>query len=531
MHDSFAGAIDSWRELLSKDNLVLEPQCLTAAATATFPTAQRIRAILSPRDRDQVQECLRIANRYREPLYPISTGNNWGYGSAVPVANNCALLDLSRLDRITEYNDSLGYVRLEPGVTQQQLHDFLQENGGKYWMDATGSSPSCSIIGNTMERGYGHSPYADHFTHACDLEVVLPNGDCIHTGFGRFANAKARSVLRGGIGPCVDGLFTQSNLGVITQMTVWLMPAPDYFQAYYFSIEKDHQLVGLIDALRPLRLRNVISNALHIANAYKVLSSIQQYPWKQTGGETPLPRAVLEDLSKRWEFGAWNGAGALYGTRGEVTEARKQIKKALNGRVRKLRFISDAYLDLAERYQTPLQRLTGLDVPSMLKLVRPVHEMMKGKPTDKFIATTYWRKKEPAPSQLDPNGDGCGLIWCSPVCPISGSDARKLTDIGSKVLLGHGFEPGMTVTLLSERCLENVIGIAYDRSIDGEDERAMTCYRELLKRLTEDGFYPYRLGTQSMNLSANGEQDSHRFLQVLKNAVDGNGILAPGRYL
>jgi len=58
----------------------------------------------------------------------------------------------------------------------------------------------------------------------------------------------------------------------------------------------------------------------------------------------------------------------------------------------------------------------------------------------------------------------------------------------------------------------------------------MACYQYLLRALTEHGYYSYRLGIQAMS-----EADSHdgysALLRTIKNAVDPNGILAPGRYV
>jgi 4-cresol dehydrogenase (hydroxylating) len=411
------------------------------------------------------------------------------------------------------------------------LYDFLQLKGGKLWMDSTGASETSSMIGNVLERGSGHNPYADHFAYVCGFEVVLPNGDCIHTGFGRFANAKATPVFRWGVGPYIDGIFTQSNFGIVTRMTIWLMPVPDCFLAYYFSVAEDKDLEKIIDVLRPLRLRGIIKNALHIGNSYRVLPSFLLYPWQDANGKTPLPAEILKRLEKQFDFGAWNGTGALYGTREEVSAARKQLKKALKGKVKKLQFVSDHNLQFAERFQKPLKWLMNMDVPHMLKLVRPLHDMLKGKPTNKFIASAYWRKKKPLPKVMDPDRDACGAIWCTPMCPMDGKQARAMADIATDTLLKHGFEPGMTMTLLTERCIDNVISIIYDRDVEGEDERAMNCYRELLDKLTAQGFYPYRLGTHAMKSLSSGESEYDQFLNTMKNAIDPDGILAPGRYV
>jgi len=399
-------------------------------------------------------------------------------------------------------------------------------------MDATGASVDTSIVGNTLERGFGHTPYGDHFSNVCGLEVVLPTGECIHTGFGRFGNAKAKSVYKWGVGAYFEGLFAQSNFGVVTEMTLWLMPEPEYFQAFYFSIDHDSQLEELVDALAPLRLDGTIRSAVHIGNDYKVLSSIQQYPWRETAGATPLPPQVLADFRQRWNFGAWNGSGGLYGTREQVAAARSRLKKALNGKVRRLRFLDDSKLRLAEKIKKPYQWLTGINLTEMLKVLRPVYGLMKGIPTNSMMPSTYWRKKTPppAPAACNPNADRCGLLWLAPVSPATGACAREMVDIVTETFAAYPFEPAMSMTMISERALDNVISISYDRDIPGEDARAMECHDLLLKRLTDAGYYPYRLGIQSMGQLPRGEASHERFAQSIKNTLDPNGILSPGRY-
>lgn len=525
-----SGALKAWSDLLGQDRVLSDISVLRDAQTATFLTSQRIPVLLQPADRQEVQECLKIANQFGMPVYPISSGKNWGYGSRVPVEDGCALLDLSRLNRIVDFNEELAYVTLEPGVTQQQLYRFLQEKSSRLWMDATGSTPDSSLIGNMMERGFGHTPYGDRFAQVCGLEVVLPSGECFHTGFGRFDNAKAASVYRWGIGPYLDGLFSQSNFGIVTKMTLWLMPAPEYFQAFYFSIDRDDRLPALINALRPLRLNGTIKSAVHIANGYKVLSSIRQYPWEEMQGITPLSPEMMAYFAKTWDFGSWNGSGALYGTKNQVREARRLIKEALKGKVTRLRFLDDSTIKLAQQFAKPYQQVTGLNLPELLKLLKPVYDLMKGIPTDTQLGSTYWRKPSPPPQEMNPDRDGCGLIWCAPVAPLDGEHALIINQIVTEILGKYQFEPSISMTLLTERCIGCVITIAYDRAIVGEDEKAMACYRELLDRLTESGYYPYRVGIQSMDISAKAEVGYQNLLSTLKNALDPHQILAPGRY-
>lgn len=525
----FKNALAEWRDVLGARGVILSEAELTKAATATFSTSQEIPAILKPINVSQVQACLRIATRHHVPFYPISTGKNWGYGSRVPTIDNCILLDLGEMRAIVDFNESLGYVTVEPGVTQAQLFAFLKERKSKLWIDATGSSPDCSLIGNALERGFGHTPYGDHFDQICSLEVVLPNGELLETGFSRASGVAAAPVYRPGIGPSLEGLFVQSNLGVVTKMTLWLMPAPEYFEAFFFTCNEDDGLGPIIDALRPLRMNATLRSAVHIANDYKVIAGIQQYPWDEMRGKTPLRPADMRTFRKRLRIGAWSGSGGLYGTRAQVAEARRLVKRALKGKVQKLHFLNNTLLHSATRFSRSFHLLTRIDLRRTLSLVRPVYGLMQGIPTKQSLFSVYWRKRRSPPPEPDPDADLCGLQWFAPVAPAEGTHAKQITAIASSILLKHGFEPALSFTLLTERAFVCVISLAYDREIEGEDERAASCYQNLVEALMAKGYAPYRLGIQSMDLM-HLNAPTASLIHGIKDLVDPAHVLAPRRY-
>ena len=93
-------------------------------------------------------------------------------------------------------------------------------------MDATGAGLDASLVGNTLDRGFGHTPYGDHSATACGMEIVLADGSVLNTGYSHIENAKAKYCYRYGIGPFLDGLFQQSNYGIVTKIGLWLMPEP-----------------------------------------------------------------------------------------------------------------------------------------------------------------------------------------------------------------------------------------------------------------------------------------------------------------
>ena len=522
-------ALEAWCDLVGPEHVITAEAQLREAGRATFAATRTIPAIIRPANREEVQECVRIANRFRVPLYPISSGRNWGYGSRLPSAEGCVLLDLGRLNRIVDFNEDLAYVTLEPGVTQAQLYEFLRSRGSNLWMDCTGASPECSLIGNTMERGFGHTPYGDHFAHSCGLEVVLPDGSVIETGFARYSGAKAAPLYRWGVGPSLDGLFTQSSLGIVTRMTLWLMPAPEYFQAYYFRCETDEGLGPLIDALRPLRLNGTIRSSSHIANDYKVLQAVSQYPWEQTQGQTPLAEPLMREFRMSYRIGSWNGSGALYGTKAQVAEARRLIRAALKGKANSLEFLDDRKLALASRFAGLYQRISGWDLKRTLAVLKPVYGLMKGVPTAHPLFSTYWRKRSAPPQEMHPDRDGCGLLWCSPIAPNDGAHARRVTRLARERCLADGFEPAISLTVLTDRTLSCILSLTYDRDVPGEDARATACYHGLIDLLAGEGYHPYRLAVNAMHVMDEGNAYSET-LRSLKRALDPNHILSPGRY-
>jgi 4-cresol dehydrogenase (hydroxylating) flavoprotein subunit len=489
---------------------------------ATFATHQRVVAHVRPGTRDEIRECVAIARKFRIPLYPVSRGKNWGYGSRVPARSGCVVLDLGRLARILEVDEELAYAVVEPGVTFEQLRDHLRTIGSRLFLSVTGGAPDASVIGNALERGVGKGPYGDRFSSVCNFEIVLANGDVIETGFGRFGEASASHIARGSVGPFIDGLFAQSNFGIVTRMTVWLSVRPRNFQTFYFSIRTADKLSGLVDALRELRLSGVLRTPFLLANDLRKISFVAQYPWSLTD-TTPLPAEILEQVKRERGVGAWVGDGALYSASPAHARAeRTLVEEALGTAVDNLEFWD------AERVERE-----GDQPSHLVASPRQAFEqsMYIGVPIRGSARMTYWRKRTPAPppAEMDPDRDRCGVFWFSPALPARGRDACTVTRMVEETVSNHGYEANMGLNFITERCAYMTGAILFDRAIDGEDERAATCHRAVMKRLSEGGYFSYRLGIESMTTpSAHTSYD--RFLAILRRAVDPTGIVAPGRY-
>jgi 4-cresol dehydrogenase (hydroxylating) flavoprotein subunit len=79
-------------------------------------------AVVRPGSVEEIQAVLRIANAHRLPLWTVSRGRNLGYGGTAPRVRGSVVLELSRMNRVLEVDEELGYALLEPGVSFFDLY-------------------------------------------------------------------------------------------------------------------------------------------------------------------------------------------------------------------------------------------------------------------------------------------------------------------------------------------------------------------------------------------------------------------------
>jgi 4-cresol dehydrogenase (hydroxylating) len=230
-------------------------------------------AAVAPTSLEQVQEIVKAASVSGVPLWPVSRGKNFAYGGAAPVLSGSVVLDLSRMNRILEVNEKFGYALVEPGVSYFDLYNHIQAKGLKLWLDVPDPGWG-SVMGNALDHGVGYTPYGDHFMMQCGMEVVLASGEVVRTGMGAMPGNNTWQLFKYGFGPYVDGLFSQSNFGIVTKMGIWLMPEPPGYRPYLITFQREEDIEQVVEIVRPLRLGNVIQNA----------------------GDHPQPRARCGDL-------------------------------------------------------------------------------------------------------------------------------------------------------------------------------------------------------------------------------------------
>ncbi|MEP7311928.1 MAG: FAD-binding oxidoreductase [Pseudomonadota bacterium] len=210
-------------------------------------------AAVGPDSVEQVQSIVRIANKYKIPLYAISTGKNFAYGGPSPNVRGSVTVDLKRMNRVLQVDDKRHFALVEPGVSYFDLYRHIQDNKLKVWVD-TPDPGWGSLIGNSLDHGIGYTQgfYRDHFGAHCGMEVVLPNGEVMRTGMGALPTSNSWQEYKHGFGPDPAGLFGQGNFGIVTKMGFRLMPQPEHWRTGLVTVPKRQDLVPLVDTVNYL---------------------------------------------------------------------------------------------------------------------------------------------------------------------------------------------------------------------------------------------------------------------------------------
>ncbi len=92
-------------------------------------------AAVAPASVEQVQQIVRIANKYKIPLYSISTGRNLTYGGSSPTLRGSVIVDLKRMNKILAVDEKRHFALVEPGVSYFDLYNYIKEHKLKVMLD------------------------------------------------------------------------------------------------------------------------------------------------------------------------------------------------------------------------------------------------------------------------------------------------------------------------------------------------------------------------------------------------------------
>ncbi len=489
---AFNAALTAWRQAVGVEWVFTSPEDVALYRDAYSPywdePEERVAsAAVAPATLEQVQAVVRAANQYRIPLYPISTGRNLAYGGSAPVYSGSVVLDLKRMNRVLELSERNAYALVEPGVSYFDLYNHIEKAGLDVWIDPPDPGWG-SVVGNALDGGAGWtaSPFRDHFGSHCGLEVVLANGEVVRTGMGALPNSRSWQHNRWGYGPWVDGLFRQSNFGVVTKMGIYLMPRPEAMLSGTATTAREEDIVPMLNVLNRLESEHVVNGSTSIFG----------------GPDRPLPRLP-----------AWTCTVPIYGPV-KVVQAQMEYARAKFSAIPGVQFAE------GELFRTPLS-------PEARARVRLVNFGIPNLSTFAMLGRTA--------AHPDPDG---GHIGFSPIVPRTGESLlefkrfyrENLPKVTGGEDLGIVGPVYMTCWARTLVCLI-MFPIGRDKARNAKMRRA---FEGWVRLAAERGWAEYRAPAAFQDLVADTYSFNHHALlrlnETIKDAVDPNGILAAGRY-
>jgi hypothetical protein len=468
------------------------------------PEERRASAALAPAGVEQVQAVVRAANARGIPIYPISTGRNLGYGGSAPAYNGSVVVDLKRMNRVLEVSESNCSCLVEPGVSYFDLYRHLQDAGSKLWIDVPAPGWG-SPLGNALDSGGGYTVagYRGHWEAVCGLEVVMPDGEIFRTGMGAVPGSETWQQYRMGLGPCLDGLFRQSNYGIVTKMGFWLFPRPEAFLAGTIEVPDYEDLEPLVDLVNEAEYGNLFNGMPSFGSP--LLQRANPELWET------VPQA--DEMNRRCRaegVNAWRVSLSFYGPESVIRAQWEAVSEKIIGAIHGATFRE------TEFHTLPLDEAA----------LERVFKARFGIPNLERFSLGSRGANAHAPSDWH--------IWVSAVIPRSSKGIIE----GTRVMLATCERLDIPVMLFSptitcwNRALMMFIAVPVYKDARNVALRAKV--DELIDVLGQHGWGEYRCPPAFMDKVAGAYSFNDHILrrtqERIKDALDPQGIISAGRY-
>ena len=434
--------------------------------------------VLLPTTVEEVQAIVRVAAETRTPLTPRVAGTNVG-GLAIP-APDAVVLDFRRMNRVIEVHMEDRVAIIEPGVTQAQLKDYLQEQGLPLTFGFSLGPRRSSVLANCCLDGLHNRSlkYGAMGQSVGGFEVVLADGSLLRTGAWALSDIPfARSPL-----PDLTGLFVgwQGTTGIVTKAGFHLA-AKHPHSARLFILT--YSTRATFEAMRRLARMEICDDIGGLSwPTGKMMLGVQR------------PHPVPDD-----------GEPQFFLYVDLTAESPEEM-------VCKRQMLSDALAQLCkegEQYEEPL------DVDTLVAL-NPAMNKFSSFPTDLDFLTDH---------------PGGGLTWVGTYGPLSRFD--EAADAGVKVMVDQGVAPA----IVSRAMKQGHFGVlrflcTFDRKDPQEIAMVKAVNLALLRAMTERGFVMYKTPSWAMReLLPKLDPGFLQMMRSVKRMLDPHGIFNPGNLL
>ncbi len=234
--------IKEFKQIVGKENILdsdAEKYCYSYDATNTIEKLKQPDYIILAENTKQISEIMKIAHKNKIPVVVRGAGTNLAGCCFTPKGG--ILLHLSKMNKILNIDRKNLTCKVQPGVIVGDLQTEVEKVGLFYPPDP--SNLRVSTIGGSigLSSGGPHTfKYGTTKDYIIDLEVVLANGDIMHTGAQTAKNVVGYNLTQLFVG-------SEGTLGIVTEATIRLISQPETKRvslAYFETLEDCANAVG-----------------------------------------------------------------------------------------------------------------------------------------------------------------------------------------------------------------------------------------------------------------------------------------------
>ena len=218
-------------------------------------------AVLVASSAEKIAAAMRFCNEHHIPVTPRGAGTGL-VGGCVPVCGGL-VIDMTKMNKILGYDLENFNVTIQPGVLLQDLQDACLRQGMLYPPDP--GQKFATVGGNvaTNAGGMRAVKYGSTRNYVLSMEVVLPTGEITRFGASVSKTSTGYSLMNLLIG-------SEGTLGIITQLTLKIIPAPKTTISLVVPFE---DLDAAISTVPKIKMANLDPQALEFMEREIVLAS------------------------------------------------------------------------------------------------------------------------------------------------------------------------------------------------------------------------------------------------------------------
>ena len=248
-----------FRTFIDPDYVISDPETMkTYECDALSMYCEMPLLVVLPETVEQVQRALKICHRHKIPV--VARGHGTGLCAGAMPHKQGVVLSLAKFDRILDIDPLARTAKVQPGVRNLAISEAVAHHGLYYGPDPS-SQIACSIGGNVAENSGGvHClKYGLTVHNILKIEMLTVEGEMLSIG--------SEGLDSGGMDLLALMIGSEGLLGVVTEVTVKLLPAPEkarVIMAGFDSVQKAGDAVGTVIA------KGIIPAGLEMMDAYAI---------------------------------------------------------------------------------------------------------------------------------------------------------------------------------------------------------------------------------------------------------------------